>query len=139
MDKTQKATAIEADHVTLLIAAESIPLETDADGVVRVGGTRVTLDTVVAAFEQGATAEEIVYQYPSLDLVDVYLVIGYYLQRRTDVDAYLRWRQRRADEVRQQNEARFDPHGIRDRLLARRAGSKVARREAGVSYAAAGR
>ncbi len=139
MDKTQKATAIEADHATLLIAAEPIPLETDADGVVRVGGTRVTLDTVVAAFEQGAAAEEIVYQYPSLDLVDVYLVIGYYLQRRADVDAYLRWRQRRADEVRQQNKARFDPHGIRDRLLARRAGSKAAKREASVSYAAAGR
>lgn len=38
----------------------------DADGVVRVAGTRVTLDTVVAAFEEGATAEEIAQQYPSL-------------------------------------------------------------------------
>ncbi len=122
-----------------MIAAESIPLETDADGVVRVGGTRVTLDTVVAAFEEGATAEEIVYQYPSLDLVDVYLVIGYYLQRRADVEVYLRWRQRRADEVRQQNEARFDPHGIRDRLLARHPELKATKREADVSYVAAGR
>ncbi len=139
MDKTQKAMAIEADDVTLSIAAESIPLKTDADGVVRVGGTRVTLDTVVAAFEQGAAAEEIVYQYPSLDLVDVYLVIGYYLSRRADVEAYLRWRLQRADEVRQQNEARFDPHGIRDRLMARRARFKAAKREASVSYAAAGR
>ncbi len=138
MDKTQKAMAIKADDVTLSIAAESIPLETDTDGVVRVGGTRVTLDTVVAAFEQGATAEEIVYQYPSLDLVDVYLVIGYYLQRRADVEAYLRWRQQRADDMRQQNEARFGPHGIRDRLMARRAGLKAAKREASASYAAAG-
>jgi len=84
------------------------------------------------AGREGATAEEIVYQYPSLDLVDAYFVIGYYLQRRTDVEAYLHWRQRQADEAREQNEARFDPHGIRDRLLARRAGQKA------VSYAAAG-
>jgi len=84
------------------------------------------------AGREGATAEEIVYQYPSLDLVDAYFVIGYYLQRRTDVEAYLHWRQRQTDEAREQNEARFDPHGIRDRLLARRAGQKA------VSYAAAG-
>ena len=104
-----------------MIAAEPIPLETDADDVVRVGETRVTLDTVVAAFQQGATAEEIVYQYPSLNLADVYSVIGYYLRQRSDVEAYLRRRQRQADEIREQNEARFDSHGVRDRLLARRA------------------
>jgi uncharacterized protein (DUF433 family) len=40
------------------------------DGVVRVGGTHMTLDTVVAVFEEGATAEEIVKQYPSLRLAD---------------------------------------------------------------------
>jgi len=111
---------VEVDDTTLLIAAEPIPLETDADGVVRVGGTRVTLDTVVTAFKEGATAEEIVYQYPSLNLADVYFVIAYYLQRRSDIEAYLRWRQRQADEVREQNEAQFDPYGIRERLLARR-------------------
>jgi uncharacterized protein (DUF433 family) len=124
---------VEANGTTLVIATEPIPLETDADGVVHVGGTRVTLDTIVAAFEDGATAEEIVYQYPSLSLADVYSVIGYYLQRRPDVEAYLRRRQQQADKVRQQNEARFDPRGIRDRLLARRVGHKA------VSDAAAGR
>jgi hypothetical protein len=59
---------MEVNSTTLLIETEPIPLEADADGVVRVGGTRVTLDTVVAAFKDGATAEEIVYQYPSLSL-----------------------------------------------------------------------
>jgi uncharacterized protein (DUF433 family) len=108
-------------------------LETDADGVVRVGGTRVTLDTIVAAFREGATAEEIVYQYPSLNLADVYSVIGYYLQRRSHVEAYLRRRQRQRAEVREHNEAQFDPRGIRDRLLARRAGQEA------VNDAAAGR
>ncbi|NOZ28473.1 MAG: DUF433 domain-containing protein [Chloroflexi bacterium] len=113
---------MEVSRVVLAITTEPIPLEVDADGVVRVGKTRVTLDTVVAAFLEGATAEEIVQQYPSLDLADIYAVIGYYLRRRSDVEAYLRQRQRQADAVRKQNEARFDPSGVRERLLARRAG-----------------
>ncbi|KRT63301.1 MAG: protein of unknown function DUF433 [Candidatus Dadabacteria bacterium CSP1-2] len=106
--------------MSFLIATEPIPLEIDADGVVRVGGTRVTLDTIVAAFDEGATAEEIVQQYPSLLLADVYAVIGYYLRRRPEVEAYLRQRQQQASEVRSQNESRFDPRGVRNRLLARR-------------------
>jgi uncharacterized protein (DUF433 family) len=101
-------------------ATEVVRLRADEDGVVRVGKTRVTLDTVVAAFSEGATAEEIVQQYPSLNLADVYQVIGYYLRRPSDVEAYLQQRRAQADSVRRQNEARFDPQGVRDRLLARR-------------------
>lgn len=107
--------------MTLLIAPEPTPLTTDTDGVVRVGGTRVTLDTIVYAFEEGATAEEIAQQYPSLHLADVYAVIGYYLRQRSNVHAYLERRQQQAAAIHRQNEARFDPHGVRDRLLARRA------------------
>jgi uncharacterized protein (DUF433 family) len=107
--------------MSLVVAPELVPLKTDPDGVLRVGMTRVTLDTVVYAFSDGATAEEIVLQYPSLDLGDVYSVIGYYLRRRSEVDAYLRDREQEAARVRQDNETRFDPVGVRDRLLARRA------------------
>ena len=124
---------METNATTLLIEAQPVPLQVDIDGVVRVGGTRVTLDTIVAAFREGATAEEIVYQYPSLDLADVYAVIGHYLQRRSDVEAYLRRRQQQREDVHDQNKARFDSSGIRDRLLARRAGQET------VTDAAAGR
>jgi uncharacterized protein (DUF433 family) len=108
------------DTMNLIIESEPVPLRVDSDGVVRVGGTRVTLDTIVAAFHEGATAEEIVHQYPSLDLADVYGAIGYYLRRRPRVDAYLAERMRAGAEVQRLNEERHDPHGIRDRLLARR-------------------
>jgi uncharacterized protein (DUF433 family) len=101
-------------------ATEVIPLATDADGVVRIGGTRVTLDTVVAAFDDGATAEEIVHQYPALQLADVYAVITYYLRQRSEVEAYLRQRRQLASGIRQQNEMRFDLTGVRERLLARK-------------------
>lgn len=101
------------------IQTETIPLEVDADGVVRIAGTRVTLDTVVLAFTEGATAEEIAQQYPSLALADVYAVLGYYLHRRGEVDEYLEGRAEVAERVRRENEARFDPSGIRERLLRR--------------------
>lgn len=102
-----------------LAPTETIPLETDADGVMRVGQTRVTLDTVVTAFKDGATAEEIVQQYPTVALADVYYVIGYYLRRRDEVDAYLGKRRKEADVLQGQMEARFNPVGIRERLMAR--------------------
>ena len=53
------------------ITTDPAPLITDEDGVVRVGGTRVPLDTVVYAFNQGASAEEMLQQYPSLALSDI--------------------------------------------------------------------
>lgn len=106
--------------MSLIIVNPPVPLKTDVEGVVRVGNTRVTLDTVIAAFKEGATVEEIVSQYPSLSLADVYAVIGYYLQRQGEVEAYLSQRQQIAEQIRQQNEARFNQRGIRERLLARR-------------------
>lgn len=107
--------------MTPAVATETIPLVTDTDGVIRVGKRQVTLDTVITAFLDGATAEEIAHQHPSLDLADVYSVIGYYLRRRAEIDAYLDRRRELAERIRKQNESRFDPSGIRDRLLARRA------------------
>jgi uncharacterized protein (DUF433 family) len=101
----------------------TLPLETDPDGVVRIGTTRVTLDTLVAAFAQGATPEEIAQQYPTVALADVYAVISYYLQRRAEVDHYLERRRQEAEETRLASEARYNPVGIRERLLARRRGA----------------
>jgi len=105
--------------MTISIATEPTPLRVDADGIVRVRNTRVTLDTVVIAFLQGETAEEIAQQYPSLKLADVYAVISYYLRRQSEVEAYLRQRQKQAKQVREESERRFNPQGVRERLLAR--------------------
>jgi len=56
-----------------------VPSRVDRDGVICVANTRVTLDTVVAAFNSGATAEQIVQDYSILQLADLYAVIAYYL------------------------------------------------------------
>jgi len=107
--------------MSLSLESPPLPLRIDADGTARVGATRVTLDTVMAAFDQGATPEEIVQSYPTLDLGDVYAVIAYCIRCRPEVDAYLRRRQEEAQVLRQAVESRFSRQGIRERLLARRA------------------
>ena len=101
-----------------------LPLAMTEEGVIRVGGTRVTLDSVMAAFKQGATAEDITQRYPSLQLADVYAAIAYYLNHEAEVEAYLQKRQQVAEEIRRQYESRYDPVGLRERLLARRAQNK---------------
>jgi uncharacterized protein (DUF433 family) len=102
------------------VATEPVPLVQDADGVMRVRGTRITLDTVFAGFREGATAEEIVQQYPSLSLADVYQVIGYCLRHSSEVEGYLAERRETGRTTRELNESTWPPDGIRDRLLARR-------------------
>lgn len=82
---------------------ERVPIHTDADGVVRVAGTRVTLDTVVGTFDTGATAEEIAQQYSSVPLADVYSVITYYLRHNAEVCAYV---QRRNEQALSRSEAK---------------------------------
>ena len=99
---------------------ERVPIHTDADGVVRVAGTRVTLDTLVAAFDAGATAEEMAQQYPTVALADLYAVITYYLRHQPEVSAYLQERRKQAAVVRLENERRFPSAGVRERLMARR-------------------
>jgi uncharacterized protein (DUF433 family) len=96
------------------------PISMDANGVYRVGGTRVRLETVVNAFENGCTAEEILYKYPSLTLPVVYNVLSYYLNNKSEVCAYLERRQVIRDDVDREIENRFPSDGIRERLLARR-------------------
>src|SRR5947208_672584 len=99
---------------------ESFPLQANNDGVIRVRGTRVTLDTVWAAFQEGATAEEIVQQYPSLSLADACQAIGYSLRNPTVLNVYFAKRSEAAEEIRNWNESRWRPEGIRSRLLERR-------------------
>ncbi len=112
---------IEYRPIDFTIADDPSPLRIDGDGVVRVGMTRVTLDSVIWAFKYGATAEQIVDDYDTLALADIYATIAYYLQHRVDVDRYLEEREQQAERVRREIDARTDMAGLRERLLRRRA------------------
>jgi uncharacterized protein (DUF433 family) len=107
--------------MTFMVIAEAPPVREDDAGAVRVGDSRVLLELVLRAFQDGGTPETIVQRYPSLALPDVYAVIAYYLRHRTEVEQYLATRERKAEEVsRRTRSHQGDLREIRARLLAQR-------------------
>ncbi len=59
------------------------------DGVYRVGGTRVSLDSVVYAYRRGASPESIQRSFPSLTLEQIQGALAFYLSHQTEIDNYL--------------------------------------------------
>ena len=105
--------------MTLTLGAELIPLTRDEHGSIRVGKTRVTLDSIAYCFKDGDSPEEIVEAFPTVSLSDVYLVLGYCLRHADEVEEYLAQGQQIAKEMRERDT--FNMPGLRDRLLARQA------------------
>ena len=100
---------------------EAPPLTDDGTGGLRVGESRVLLEMVIGAFQDGATAETIVQQYPTATLADVYAVIAYYLRHTQEIEEYLAKREKQGEEIRKKIEAgQKDLTEIRARLRARR-------------------
>ena len=104
--------------MSVVVSTSEIKLTETEAGVLRVGDSRVSLDTVIIAFGQGATPEQIVEDYDSLELAEVYAVISYYLQNRDEVEDYLARRKVERRKLRRQIESRSNPQGIREKLLA---------------------
>lgn len=87
----------------------------------RVTGSRVTLDTLVAVFKKGATAEQIQGSFPSLSLRQMHGAIAYYLDHQEEIEAYLKERQAEAYEIRRQIESQQRYNELREKVRRRRA------------------
>ena len=107
--------------ISELLVPTSPPLHEDSGGVLRVGLTRVSLDSVLAAYNDGAGADEINQRFPSLTLAEIYAALGFYHQNLEDVDAYLERTLTEEDWLQAEAEQRFPKDEVRDRILARRA------------------
>lgn len=91
--------------MALPLDPEPVPIRMEADGTARIGKSRVTLDTLMAFYKQGYSAENLVRDFDTLVLSDVYLVLGYVLRHTDEVDAYLEERERKAAALRAMIEA----------------------------------
>lgn len=105
---------------------EPPPLNEDAHGVIRIAGTRVTLDSLIDLYDQGASAEEIALCYDVLDLHEVYSALGYYLAHRAELDAYRAQQRSLRLEARAAAEQRCPPADLRARLEKRRRNTDAA-------------
>jgi len=79
----------DKEPIDVILHDDPVPIRVDKGGAVRVGPTRVTLDTVIGSFNDGASPEEIVRRFPTLQLADVYSVLGYYLRYKEEIDQLL--------------------------------------------------
>ena len=60
------------------------------DGGYYVAGTRISLDSVVYAFNRGDSPQRILERYPLLDrLSRIYGAIAFYLDHQAEIDKYL--------------------------------------------------
>lgn len=100
---------------------QTVRLTETADGTIRVGETRVALESVVHHFRLGATAEEIAQKFPALELAEVYGAISFFLSRREEVEKYLRQQEAEGDQAQAETESKFQTQTeeLRERILAR--------------------
>jgi len=106
--------------ITHMLEAKTY-VRADEYGVLRIGDTRVSLDSVVYAFRQGHAPEGIRQQYSTLSLEEIYGAVAFYLANREEVDRYLQSQQQAWDQFRQQAEQQ--PHPVVERLRALQAAS----------------
>src|SRR5437764_1256129 len=116
--------------MAILEEAQTLPLRLTEDGTIRIGDSRVSLDSVAHHYKLGAAAEQIVQKFPALDLADVYATISYYLNNKEATEEYLRQQEARGNEIQETIES--DPQyqrtsaNLRARLLARKSEPKEA-------------
>lgn len=108
-----------ANSMTLHELKQTVPLTMRDDGTIRITGSRVTLDSVVDEFKRGATAEQILDDFPSLTLREVYGAIAYYLEHTEMVEEYLRQQGQAAEVTRRVVESGQDMTVLRQRIRER--------------------
>lgn len=94
-----------------------------SEGVLRITGTRITLDSVIQAFHDGATPEEMCQDFPGLALAHIYSVLAFYLTQQDAVAAYLKEHTQATTIIRQELRTTHAVFlaDLRHRLTARRA------------------
>jgi len=78
---------------------DTVPLVQWEDGSVRVQGTRLLLAMIVTSFQQGYTPDEINDSFPSASVPQIEAVIGWYLNNKSEVDAYLEEEEAEGEEI----------------------------------------
>lgn len=102
--------------VQLQFKVSSPPFRWDEAGGIRIGKSRVTLDSLLFAYHNGSTPEEIAVQYSVLPLEEIYSTIAYYLSHRQEIDNYLNERRKKAEKQRSQLIQRHNLANLRQRL-----------------------
>ncbi len=73
------------------------------DDVYRIAGSRISLDSIVIAFNRGASPESIQRSFPTLSLEAVYGAIAFYLANQAEIDAYIESGDRKFNDLQKRS------------------------------------
>lgn len=111
--------------MAIVESTQELPLTVTADGTIKISGSRVSLDSVIFNYRQGATVEEIAMRFLGLRLADIHSCIAYFLNHQEEVNKYLADREQSAADLRERITS--DPlqqqgvNEMRERIKARQA------------------
>jgi uncharacterized protein (DUF433 family) len=114
----------------LTLEAIPVPLHDDGHGGLRVGRTRVSLESVWHMHQQGASPADVVRAFDTLELADVHAVLAWALRHADDLGAYLKRRDEEAVQIRRRLEeagltpTRAQSAELKEKLIARRKDSQ---------------
>lgn len=108
------------EQVLQQAAPPELPVRVEANGAVRISDTRITLEVILTAFEQGETPEQIVHAYPSLQLSDVCTLYAYYCKNKALFCQYLEQSRAQEQAIRQKIETEYPTTAIRQRIKSKR-------------------
>src|SRR5260370_10356672 len=96
--------------------AQTAPLNQDSEGSIRLTGSRITFDTLMAAFKKGNSAEQIQDSFPSLSLTQIYGAIAWYLDHQAEAEDYLKELETDVEGIRQEIKNKPGRAALRERL-----------------------
>jgi uncharacterized protein (DUF433 family) len=91
---------------------------------IRIKGSRIAIEHVIEAFNEGKQPREICERFPTLTLEQVYATITYHLHNKEAVEAYNERGERIADAYYQEY-LREGPYWLRDKALRNRAAQEA--------------
>ncbi len=93
-------------------------LNREPTGEIRLAGSRIGLYQLVHYYNDGYSAEMLVCQYPTVALALIHKVLGFYLENKADVDAYVSECKEKLDQLRASSTSRVPLASLRERLEA---------------------
>ena len=99
---------------------QRVPIAVDEKGFWRVEGTRVGVDVILQQYLDGASADQIAEDFPSVIPCQIYGIIAYYLQHRDEVNAYLKEAENKASVLRDRIDSESGNRELRELLQTRR-------------------
>ena len=103
-----------------LTPSNLVPLTRDEDGTIRVTGSRVTLDTLVAIFKRGDSVDQVQKGFPSFSLSQISTILAWYREHQTEIEKYIEKRQAEAEALRGRIEEEPGYQRLRETIHRRR-------------------